>query len=226
LLGLRAGIPLAIEPIVARPAAHHNALSVAIRSLAAAHGPACLLDASGTFLFVNEAWDRHAAENGGAPRCLGSSLIGTAWLDHIHGAEVRASHAQVLERALRGGPRPRGVTQVGESNTATRAALLKTRYAPVVAHGGDVIGVAIEHEVVRERPIEEVYGLSALPPDSYRDAAGRLTQCSCCRRVRDPEEPSRWDLVPDLVERPAPGETAHVLCELCTELHGPRDDAR
>jgi hypothetical protein len=44
--------------------------------------------------------------------------------------------------------------------------------------------------------------------------------------VRDPEEPSRWDLVPELVERPAPGETAHVLCELCIELHGPRDDAR
>jgi hypothetical protein len=211
---------------VARPAAHQNALSVAIRSLAAAHGPACLLDASGTFLFVNEAWDRHAAENGGAPSCLGASLIGTAWLDHIRGAAVREAHAQVLERALRGGPRRRAVTQVAESNTATRAALLKTRYAPVVAHGGDVIGVAIEHQVVRERPIEEVYGVSALPPDSYRDADGRLTQCSCCRRVRDPGEPSRWDLVAALVERPAPGEIVHVLCELCVELHGPRDDAR
>lgn len=205
-----------------RPAALQNALSVAIRHLAAERSPACLLDASGTFLFVNEAWDRHAFENGGAPGCLGSSLIGTAWLDHIKGDDVRRQCAELLERALH--PRAgasRRVVQVGESNTPRRAALVSTRYEPVLAPGHDAIGVAIVHEVVRERPIEDVYDVVDRSPDAYRDRDGHLAQCSCCRRVRDPDAPDRWDLVPALVA--SAHATQHVTCALCAELHGALD---
>jgi hypothetical protein len=205
---------------VARPAAHQTAVSLAIRSLAAAPGPACLLDPSGSILFVNETWDRHAFANGGAPGCLGSSLIATQWLDHIRGEEVRRGYAQLLDRALHlRAQRPQRVTQFGESNTATRAALVATHFEPVLAHGGDVIAVAIAHEVVRERAIEEVYDVSARPAESYCDGEGRVTQCSCCRRARDPAEPSRWDLVPALIAAPPRAATVHVLCELCAELH-------
>ena len=200
-----------------RPAGHHNALANVIRDLAAEKCPACLLDTQGTFLFVNEAWDRHAMANGGAPACLGSSLIGTSWLDHIHGDEMRQLHASLLERALRArGPHPRPVIQVGESNTPTTAALLSTRLE-LVLQGGEALAVSIVHSTVRERPIAEVYDVVDRPPEAYQDARGEIVQCSCCRRVRDPAEPERWDLVPALLAEPV--RATHALCELCGELH-------
>jgi hypothetical protein len=201
---------------VARPA-HQNALAVAIRHLAAEKSPACLLDASGTFLFVNDAWDRRAVDAGAEPRDLGSSLIGTAWLDRVPPGEVRCRHALLLDEALRR-PAARRRTQMGEANTATRAALVSTRFEPVLAQGSEPIGVAVVETVVRERPIEEVYDVAGRPAEAYLDASGRFTQCPCCRRVRDPGDPERWEVVPALV---AARDGEPVLCELCVELHYP-----
>jgi hypothetical protein len=195
-------------------------LTVAIRHISRERSPACLLDPGGSFLFVNDAWDHHALENGGGPSCLGASLIGTRWLDHIRGEEVRRRHEELLARALRARPpRPRRVTHVAESNTPTRAALISTRLEPVLVPCGEVVAVAIVHGVVRDRPIEEVYDLVDRPLDAYRDASGEVTQCSCCRRMRDPAEPERWDLLPALLASPQP--VSHGLCELCAELHDP-----
>ncbi|GEJ58808.1 PAS domain-containing protein [Anaeromyxobacter diazotrophicus] len=200
-----------------RPAAHHTALAAAIRSLASEKSPGCLLDAQGTFLFVNEAWERHAAENGGGPGCFGEALIGTRWLDHIHGDEVRQRYAALLQRALDASvPRPRTVTQVSECNTPSIAALLSTRLDAVL-EGGEAVGVRVVHALVRERPIGEVYEVVYRPLAAYRDAEGRLTQCSCCRRLRDPGAPEQWDLVLEGLARPAPA--AQALCGYCAELH-------
>jgi PAS fold len=204
-----------------RAHAHRNALASAIRTLAAEASPACLLDTRGTVVFVNEAWDRHAAANGGAPRCLGASLIGTSWLDHIAGDEVKEHHARLLERALRPAARPPAVVHVAESNTPTTAALVSTRLAPVLDRG-EPLAVSVVHSVVRERPIAEVYEVVHGSAEDYRGAGGELAQCSCCRRVRDPADASRWDLVPELLT--SPPRATHVLCELCAELHYPRED--
>jgi hypothetical protein len=140
------------------------------------------------------------------------------WLEHIHGVEVRQRHAALLERALRTRPPgPRHLTHIGESNTPTRAALLSTRFEPVLTHGHEPLGVAIVHSVVRDRPIEEVYEIIDRPIHAYRGADAQVTQCSCCRRLRDPADPERWDFVPALVAAAVP--VAHALCELCGELH-------
>jgi len=201
-----------------RNVAHHSAVATAIRNLAAEKSSACLLDSQGAFLFVNEAWDRHAAQNGGGPSCLGASLIGTRWLDHVRGDEVREGLADLLARALRDpGPRPRPLLQMGECNTPTTAALLSTRLEAVL-HGGEAVAVRILHTVVRERPISEVYDVVHRPLDSYRADDGQVTQCSCCRRMRDPVEPDRWDLVPALLTQPLV-EAKQVLCGYCAELH-------
>jgi hypothetical protein len=194
-----------------------NALATVIRSLAADKSPACLLDTQGVFLFVNDAWDRHAIANGGAPACLGASLIGTPWLRHIRGEEVRRRHAALFERAVRAhGPHPRPVIQVGESNTPTTAALVSTRLE-LVLQGAEPLAIRIVHTTIRERPIAEVYDLVQGSADTYRHPGGEIIQCSCCRRVRDPAEPERWDFVPALLaEPPTAGQT---LCELCGQLH-------
>jgi hypothetical protein len=203
---------------------HHSAIATAIRNLAAEKSSACLLDAQGTFLFVNEAWDRHALANGGAPSCLGASLIGTRWLEHVRGGEVREGLADLLSRVLREpGPRPRALLQMGECNTPTTAALLSTRLEPVL-HDGEAVAVRILHTVVRERPIAEVYDVVHRPLDSYRAEDGQVAQCSCCRRVRDPAEPERWDLVPALLSEP-PAEASQVLCGYCAELHASKPAA-
>jgi hypothetical protein len=202
-----------------RPAAHQTALSTVIRTLAAERSPACLLDIQGMFLFVNEAWDRQATGAG----TESSALIGTSWLDHIDGEELRRRNADLFARALKlRGASPRALVQVGEANTATTAALLSTRFEPVLVHGSDAVAVSIVHTVVRERPIGDVYEVVHGPDERYRGARGEVTQCPCCRRLQDPSDPSRWVLVPELLSPAAP--VAHTLCELCAELHYRRDE--
>ena len=194
-----------------------NALATVIRSLAAENDPACLLDTQGTFLFVNDAWDRHALANGGAPACLGSSLIGSSWLGHIRGEEVQRFHAALFARALRShSPRPRPVIQVGESNTPTTAALVSCRFEPVL-QAGEPFAISVVHSMLRERPVAEVYDLVEGPADAYRHPAGGIIQCSCCRRFRNPSQPDRWDFVPSLLAEPL--IATQTVCELCGELH-------
>lgn len=191
---------------------HPSTLSEVIRRLAAVRDPACLLDAGGNFLFVNQAWGPWGEEPTG-------ELVGTNWLDCFRGEEVRRLHAEFLFRALRPAPgsRPRPEVHVVERNTPTSAVLVAVRMEPVVLEGGPV-AVAVTHTAVRDRPIGEVYPLVERPAEEFRDDCGRVTQCSCCRRIRDPREEDRWDLVPALLSGP-PGGAEEALCGLCRELH-------
>ena len=192
--------------------AHQQALAAVIRGLSATREAGCLVDAGGTFLFVNEAWQREATAGG-----ADGAEIGTRWVDGLRGEQVRRAHAELLARAL-APPHPRGLTLVAEANTATRAALVSTRLDPVL-HAGEPLGVRVVRTVVRDRPVHEVYDVVDRPPDAYRGADGAVAQCPCCRRVRDPGDPGRWDLVPALLELPI---AAHdELCELCLALHWP-----
>ncbi len=199
----------------------HTVLAAAIRTLATEAHPACLLDCQGAFLFVNQAWEHFAEENGGALGGLGSSLIGTAWTDHLAGEEIRRHHATLLDRALRSdGTRASRVVQISEANSPTQARLVATRFEPVTVCGwGERIGIAVVHAVVRVRPIEEVYPVVPGEERHYRDEEGNVVQCTCCRRTRE-RASGRWDFVPTLIRTPPQG--AHwSLCDLCLELHYP-----
>lgn len=192
-----------------------SAFSEVIRRLSSARDPACLLDAGGNYLFVNEAWNR----DGSAATEDGQALVGTSWLDRFESDEVRRLHAEFLFHALKPPPgaRPRPEVHILERNTSTSAVLVAMKMEPVLLDGGPV-AVAITHTPVRERPIDEVYPVVERSPEEYRAADGTLTQCACCRRVKDPAEEGRWDLVAALVEAPPPG-AAQGLCGLCRELH-------
>jgi hypothetical protein len=50
------------------------------------------------------------------------------------------------------------------------------------------------------------------------DADGWITQCACCRKVRDRAQPEKWDWVPALVEVPHP-RTTHGYCLNCLNFH-------
>ncbi len=194
--------------------------SSAIHDLAALRDPACLLDHDGVILFVNDAWERFGAAHGAEDRCGAGALVGTRWLDGIHGEQPRHLHAALLHRALRrDGDAPGGaVLHTSECNDANTARLVSARLTPVSMSPGTLHGVSIVHRVVRERPIAEAYGVVAGEPSRYRRADGAVDQCACCARTRRPESPEDWDFVPALVERP-PAGARFVYCALCLELH-------
>jgi hypothetical protein len=189
--------------------------------LAHADEPGLLLDRSGLILFVNEAWERFARQNGGSELVMTRGLVGTRWFDQIAGEEPRRLHRLLLERAARrlGPGRDGAVVQLNESNSPELARLVATELRPVVDRHGEVASLAILHRMVRERPLADVYPLVEGPAERWRGPQG-ITTCSCCRRVQQPEAPTEWDLSPALLAQP-PLDARFAYCPLCLALHYP-----
>jgi len=190
--------------------------------LAGLREPACLLDPEGVVLFVNDAWDRFAADNGGGMRSGSGGLVGTRWLDGIHGEEPRRVHAELLRRAMRRevGAAGSAVVHTTENNDPLRARLSATRLEAIASPAGALVAVAVTHRRVRERPIADVYAPVEGDGGGHRGADGTWEQCGCCRRTRRPGPGGEWDFVRTLVAVPPPA-TRFVYCPLCVELHGP-----
>ncbi len=191
-----------------------------VRLIAHLKDPALLLDREGIILFVNEAWDRFAREDGGGERVASASLVGTRWFDHISGDAPRRLHRLLFERVVRrlGPAAGGGVVQLNESNGPETARLVATHLEPVIGPGDQLTGVAVIHRLVRELPLAEVYPVVSGEESRWRGPDGAVEQCSCCRRVRRPEEHEEWDLVPGLVAEP-PEQVRFCYCALCLELH-------
>jgi hypothetical protein len=206
--------------MAARPLQRPVQFADEVRLLARGKDPALLLDGEGVILFVNEAWDRFARENGGGVRVASASLLGTRWFDHVSGDAPRRLHRLLFERAARrlGPAAGGGVVQLNEANGPETARLVATHLEPVIGAGGALTGVAVVHRVVRELPLAEVYPVVSGEESRWRGGDGVVEQCSCCRRVRRPEEPEEWDLVPGLVAEP-PAGVRFDYCALCLELH-------
>jgi hypothetical protein len=193
-------------------------LSATQAILAREANSACLLDVRGVIRFVNPAWDRFASENGGAPGALGAAVVGTAFLDHVAGHEVRAHHARLLERAL-AGQGWSGVVQLGECNSPTEARLIAARFERVLSGSVEKpVGIAAVYTILTARPLAEAYRTMEAEEAAYRGPNGLLVQCACCRRVQFAADPDRWDLLPRLIESPAEMVT-HGLCDLCVQLY-------
>ena len=206
--------------MVARAIQRPIAFADEVRLLAHEKDPALLLDRDGVILFVNDAWDRFARENGGGERVAASTLVGTRWFDHIAGDVPRRLHRLLFERAVRRlGPASHGgVVQLNEANGPDTARLVATHLEPVLGPNDSLTGIAVIHRVVRELPLSDVYPLAAGDDSRWTGPDGQIEQCSCCRRVRRPDEPEEWDLVPGLVAEP-PGSVRFGYCALCLELH-------
>lgn len=194
--------------------------AAAIHDVAGLRDPACLLDPEGVILFVNDAWERRSAERGGGVRCASAGLVGRSWLAAIAGEEPRRLHAVLLHRALRrqGGGPAGAVIHTSEDNDGERARLVATHLEPIGVAPGPLLAVQVVHRTVRELPIEQVHAPVAGGEAGYRDAAGEVHQCSCCRRTRRADAPEVWDYLPSLVLVPPRGAT-FGYCALCQELH-------
>ncbi len=193
-----------------------------MQRLAALSEPACLLDAEGVVLFVNEAWDRFAVEHGGAARAASAGLVGTRWLDGIHGEDPRRVHAVLLHRAMRrSGDGPGGaVLHISEANDGARARLVATRLDAIVSPAGSLVAIAVVHRTVRDLALEDVYPPVDGEGAAHRADDGSVDQCGCCRRTRRLDGSGEWDFVTSLAALP-PRTTRWGYCPLCLELHCP-----
>lgn len=191
------------------PCSHQSALSSAIRAVAGSGTPACIVDARGTFLFANEAWERLPPFAGGADG--GTALVGRGFAEHLPAGPLRDTCARALADAVAGRRGTRVLT--GEWNDAETARLVATRLEPL-AVGAEILGVVLQREIARERPVAEVYEVEDRGDAAYRGPEG-VVQCACCRRVRDVADEATWCYVPRL----AVDGAATALCELCAELH-------
>lgn len=189
-----------------------SVLSSAVRLAATTCSPACLLDARGTYLFANDAWQVLEAQRGALRP---ESLVGAGFVEHLEGEDLRHAWTEALHDVLSGGAASRAIA--GEHNTSELARLTTTRIEPVAwAHG--VLGLMLVRTVVRERPLSDLYVVSHRPDAAYVQADGSVTQCPCCRRARDRLDPSGWEIVPRWIAAPPPG-TRWTTCDLCAELH-------
>jgi PAS domain-containing protein len=208
--------------MVLRALSNPNPLAVRIRVVSAESVPACLVDADGTILFVNEAWERAAREEAGGAGCMTEALVGKSWFDQISGEAPHREHEILFELALqRRGAGPGGhVVQVSENNSPSTARLIATHFEPIISPAREILGLVITHRIVRERPMAEVYAVVSRPESEYRREDGTIRQCSCCRRTLRADGSEEWEFVPDLLARPA-GVTEYLFCPLCRELHYP-----
>lgn len=190
----------------------HALLNDVRNVLAAERDSACLLDTAGRILFCNEAWDRFAVANGGAPGALAGAVVGRLWSSCLVGTVVVQEFSTVLGRALAGD----ALSVATECNTADVGRILMCQFQPVQAvPGAPVRGVAIIYNVIRSVPIAQLH--EPHPPDDrlYIDARGLMHMCAVCRRVRRGDAPDhRWDFVPAYVEQPRKN-TSHGFCGTC-----------
>lgn len=192
--------------VVARSATA-AALAPLLARLEAEPNSACVLGEGGEILAVNAAWDRFAAENGGAPGCIGATVIGKTYFNFIDGGPPRAYFEGAWLRVLAG----RAVTVRSECSSAEVVRQLSSLFLPVRIAG--VPGAAVIHSVLRVDPV----GTPAEPLRlaTYLRVDGRVLACTSCRRVQRADG-SAWDLHPGLIDAPPPADFA--FCPSCLEL--------
>lgn len=189
-------------------------LSVSPEALEAEPWPAYALDRKGQIVRVNGAWDRVARAANGP---MAAAVIGTRWLDHITGDELRTWYAALLERVLGSGA---GESHRCDCNTPARYRLFSSRFEPLrPPRSPEIVGVLVLASRLEEAPIGERYRIGRPDLIRFQTMDGLVVQCSGCRRVRVAGgRPFVWEFVPEYVEAPR-SDVSHGICRLCREIY-------
>jgi hypothetical protein len=162
-------------------------------------------------IYLNPAWFRFAAENGGEPEISERFCIGTQVCGAIS-QPLREFYRGVYARILMSG-------QLWQHDYECSSAEVYRRYHQTVYSLRKRAGLLVVNSLVRELPHNsETHHAS--PPDEgrYAGLGGLITQCCHCRRVQRIAEPDVWDWVPAWVER-MPFNTTGGLCPVCYEYY-------
>jgi len=140
---------------------------IPLPSLDAERWPAFVIDPAGVLVLVNVAWDRVAAGAGG-PRA--AEAVGTRWLDHISGDDLRTFYAELFQRVAAGGP---GEWVTAPCNTPERFRTFRERFELLRApRGSELRGVLVLTTQVGDCPLEEHYRVAPPDPARYRQPSG------------------------------------------------------
>lgn len=175
---------------------------------------AVIVDAEGVIRFVNDAWASHAASDGAAV-LTADVVLGRPYLSFIQGP-LRAELARCLEGAVADRHRT-GITLHSECNTPSTFRRLSTHFSAVRTPEGELLGVVIRQSLRAEGPLSERHEIADRAPETYRNDSGLIVQCSCCRRVREPDT-DRWTLCLPLLNA-AGISMSHGLCASCLEVY-------
>lgn len=177
-----------------------------IAALSASRDVIYIVDRGFVLRGYNQAWLDFAEENGGAAM-LARYPVGSSILDAMSPA-IRRAVTHDYETALRTG-RPAERTFECSSPGVFRR-YEQTQY-PLPSGAG---WVTTNHLVESREHDRQAHAWSR----RYLDDAGRVLQCSHCRRTLDQESRARWDWVPSLVARPR-SDTRLSLCPMCREYY-------
>lgn len=168
-------------------------------------GVVVALDGDDRIAWVNDAWARFAAENGGET-VLARYGLGTRYIDGIRGP--LADYFARAFASVRTSGEPWEIEYECSSPAIFR--LHRMRVLPSVE-----AGLLVEHNVVESRPHDRA---AEIPRESdYRDDHGLLVQCSNCRRVRRVGDGWRW--IPAWVATTPAPPVSHGLCATCEGLY-------
>lgn len=81
-------------------------------------------------------------------------------------------------------------------------------------------GLVVSNHTVKECPHNEDEWEFR---NQFVNTKGFITQCSNCRKIKDPTKEHVWLWVPSLVEKPFPN-TSHGLCQRCYDHYYPEID--
>ncbi|MEO6396903.1 MAG: hypothetical protein ABIP13_00390 [Tepidiformaceae bacterium] len=188
------------------------------QALDAESGLACALDAEGTIVYLHERWDTVLPP--GAPNAARSEqLIGSRWLDAMTDDTVLYYERLVASVFSLPSTIGAGLVHVSQCNTPDLVRQCTARFAPVFDGDGPPIGATIVYGLKSLGTAAQHYGMSLRPVETFTNDDGNVVQCSCCRRLRDPQGRD-WEFVPAALAE-APARLSHGLCPTCVALYYP-----
>ncbi len=163
--------------------------------------------------YLNPAWFRFAAENGGEPRISEEWTLGRSILDSIP-SPLRDFYERHFHECLR-------TATVWKHEYECSSAARYRRFHQIVYPLDDGTGLLVVNSLLVDRPHDPAERLPYAPDQrTYQDADGLICQCAHCRRVKHPGELERWDWIPEWVTG-FPKATSHGFCPTCFRFYYP-----
>jgi len=189
-----------------------------LAELEAQHGPVYGMDRELRLAYLNPAWFRFAAENGGEPVIGDSWGLGRAVMEAVPEV-LRPFYDKLFGEAL---ARARSPLQPQTLEYECSSAETYRRLAMTVYSLPAGSGLLLVNSTVIEQPHAAPEATAAAEAD-YRDANRLFCQCAHCRRFRNFSVAERWDWVPAWVAH-MPDPTSHSLCPPCFNYFYGGDD--
>ncbi|HVV98963.1 MAG TPA: hypothetical protein VHB77_01415 [Planctomycetaceae bacterium] len=156
--------------------------------------------------YVNPAWTRFAAENGGEPDISRDWGLGASIASAI-AEPLRPFFLECYGRCL---AEARPWVHIYECSSPNLYRTFQMKAFPMRESRGILVVNALHVEMPMHRVSQ--------PPDEqrYRNEHGLIVQCAHCRRVHRLD--GRWDWVAEWVASPPP-RTSHGICGVCVSYY-------